>query len=117
MEFVEAPLFTKLVRTYLDDEGYRLLQLTMAQNPEVGSVMQATGGFRKMRWRDPRRGEGKRGGLRVVYYYFPQEEQVWLLTLYDKGEVQDLSAAEKRMLRTAIEHEKQARRGGGRRRT
>lgn len=116
MEFVEAPLFTRLVQTYLDDESYRLLQLTMAQNPEVGSVVQGTGGFRKMRWPDPRRGEGKRGGLRVVYYYFPQDEQVWLLTVYDKGEMQDLNAAEKRLLRTAIELEKQARRGGGRRR-
>lgn len=51
-----------------------------------------------------------------MYYYFPQDEQVWLLTVYDKGEMQDLNAAEKRLLRTAIELEKQARRGGGRRR-
>jgi mRNA-degrading endonuclease RelE of RelBE toxin-antitoxin system len=109
VEFVEAPLFTGLLKKYLDDDGYHLLQLALAQNPEFGAVIQGTGGFRKARWRDERRGKGKRGGLRVIYYHFEEENLVWLLTVYDKSEMEDLSQDQKRLLRTAIEREKQAR--------
>lgn len=69
MEFIEAPLFTQHLGRYLDDEGFRMLQLLLVRNPEAGDVMANSGGFRKMRWQDPRRGKGKRGGLRIVYYY------------------------------------------------
>ncbi len=109
MEFVEAPLFTGLLKSYLDDDGYHLLQLTLARNPKFGAVIQGTGGFRKARWRDERRGKGKRGGLRVIYYHFEKENVIWLLTMYGKGEIEDLSPNEKRLLRTAIEREKRAR--------
>ena len=109
MEFIEAPLFTKLLKRYLDDDSYRLLQLALALDPEKGDLIPDTGGFRKIRWKDERRGEGKRGGLRVVYYHFQHDRQVWLLTLYGKGEMKDLSATEKRLLRAAIEQEKRAR--------
>ena len=67
--FFETPLFTRLLPDYLDDDGYRMLQEALLKNPEKGDVMPGTGGFRKLRWRDPRRGKGKRGGLRVIYYY------------------------------------------------
>jgi hypothetical protein len=39
------------------DEDYRELQLHLAQDPEAGDVIQGTGGFRKMRWVDRRRGQ------------------------------------------------------------
>jgi hypothetical protein len=45
-----------------------------------------TGGFRKVRWADRRRGQGRRGGLRLVYFHFEQDHQLWLLTLYGKGD-------------------------------
>ncbi len=109
MEFIEAPLFTGLLKNYLDDDAYHLLQLALAQNPGLGTVIQSTGGFRKARWRDERRGKGKRGGLRVIYYHFKEEGLVWLLTIYDKSEMEDLSQDEKKLLRTAIEREKRAR--------
>jgi hypothetical protein len=60
-------------------------------------------------WRDSRRRKGKRGGLRIIYYYFRNEGQIWLLTLYDKDEMKDLSAAERGLLRDAIELEKRER--------
>ena len=69
MEFVEAPLFTQLLADYLSDDEYRALQFFLARDPEAGDVIPATGGFRKVCWADRRRGKGKRGGLRVVYYY------------------------------------------------
>lgn len=66
--FLETPLFTRLLGDYLTEESYRELQRALMENPELGVVMPGTGGFRKARWEDARRGKGKRGGLRVIYY-------------------------------------------------
>jgi hypothetical protein len=88
---------------------YRRLQLSLALDPEAGDVMPRTGGCRKLRWADRRRGKGKRGGLRVIYFYLVRDRQIWLLTLYDKDEVIDLSAREKRLLKVMIEEEMQQR--------
>lgn len=109
MEFIEAPAFTRHLSDYLDDEGYREMQMQLAANPELGDLMPGTGGFRKARWVDARRGKGRRGGLRIVYYYFKSEDQIWLMTLYDKNEAADLTAKEKKALKAAIEGELAAR--------
>jgi hypothetical protein len=105
VEFIEAPLFTQFLSGYLEDDQYRRLQLSLALDPEAGDVMPRTGGCRKLRWADRRRGKGKRGGLRVVYFYLVKDRQIWLLTLYDKDEVIDLSAREKRLLKAMIDEE------------
>jgi hypothetical protein len=105
MEFIEAPAFSKYVSGYLNDDEYRELQNRLAAGPEVGDVMPGTGGFRKLRWADPRRGKGRRGGLRVIYYYFPGEQLIWLMTLYDKAEASDLTAKQRQALKNAIEIE------------
>ena len=63
-----------------------------------------------MRFGDPRRGKGKRGGLRVIYCWWDGREQFWLFSLYDKDEVSDLSAREKRMLKGMLDAEREARR-------
>jgi hypothetical protein len=105
VEFIEAPMFTALIAEYMEDDEYRAFQSFLAGEPEAGTVIPGTGGFRKLRWADRRRGKGKRGGLRVIYYYLLTDAQVWLMTLYDKGEVADLSAAEKRLLKAALDAE------------
>ena len=117
MEFIETPLFTQIVSSYLSEDDYRGLQGQLALEPEAGEVIPGTGGFRKLRWRDSRRGKGKRGGLRVIYYHLIADSQIWLFTIYGKGEVDDLSASEKRALKAAIEEETRwrARRRSGRR--
>src|ERR1700690_1284166 len=102
MEFVEAPPFTRHLTEYLNEDGYRELQARLAVNPEVGDLIPGTGGFRKMRWADVRRGKGRRGGLRVIYYYFPFGQQIWLMTLYDKDEASDLSPKQKKALRESV---------------
>lgn len=66
MEFLEAPAFTRYLSEYLDDEGYRRFQRELARKPEAGDLIPGTGGFRKIRWADIRRGKGRRGGLRVI---------------------------------------------------
>lgn len=110
MEFVEAPAFTRHVYQYLSEEAYRRLQNHLALAPESGDMIPGTGGFRKIRWADTWRGKGRRGGLRVIYYHFAQEQQIWLMTLYDKNEAQDLTPREKHALKEAIELELKARR-------
>jgi hypothetical protein len=110
MLFVEAPGFTRLLPAYLTDDQYRRLQEALLADPEAGVVMPQTGGFRKMRWPDPRRGKGTRGGLRIIYYHFIEEAQIWLMTLYAKDELTDLTPAQKRTLKTAISAERHARR-------
>ena len=69
--------------------------------------------FGRFGWADPRRGKGRRGGLRVIYYYFMGEQQIWLMTLYDKSEAADLSPREKQALKSAIEIELRARQAIG----
>ena len=109
MEFVESPAFTRHLSDYLSDEGYRALQSELASNPQAGDLMPGTGGFRKMRWADTRRGKGKRGGLRIIYYCFLSDEEIWLLTLYGKDIASDLSKDEKTQLKKALEAERAAR--------
>jgi hypothetical protein len=84
MEFFEALAFTRYVSSYLTDDEYREMRGRLVSEPETGDMFPGTGGFRKLRWADPKRGKGRRGGLRVIYYYFPGERQIWLMTLYDK---------------------------------
>ncbi len=73
-------------------------------------MIEGTGGLRKIRQPDPRRGKGKRGGLRVIYYWWDGKRQFWLFTLYDKDEMDDLSAKEKKALKDMLKRELEARR-------
>ncbi len=107
--FVELPPFSRLRGDYLSDDGFRSLQDFMMKNPEAGDVIENTGGLRKLRHGDPRRGKGKRGGLRVIYYWWDGGSQFWLFTLYDKDEMEDLSAKDKKALRAMLKAELEAR--------
>ena len=96
--FVELPPFQRYRRHYLDDDDFRLLQFVLLESPEAGDLIQHTGGLRKLRYADDRRGKGKRGGLRVIYYWWPSHRQIWLFTLYSKDEQPDLDLAQRRTL-------------------
>ena len=67
MEFIEATAFTKYVYTYLSEDEYVGLQSFLLQYPEAGQVVPGSGGVRKLRWRMA--GKGKRGGVRIIYYF------------------------------------------------
>lgn len=108
--FVELPAFTRHRPEYLDDEGFRALQNELMEQPEKGDVIEGTGGLRKVRRPDPRRGKGKRGGLRLIYFWWADGLQFWLFTLYDKAGMDDLSAREKALLREMLKRELDARR-------
>lgn len=71
----------------------------MMKHPAVGAVIEGTAGPRNLRRGDPRRGKGRRGGLRVIYYWWDGGSQFWLFTLFDKEEMNDLSARTKQALK------------------
>lgn len=108
--FVELPSFSRHRADYLDDEGFRALQNDIMKNPLAGDVIEGTGGLRKMRHSDPRRGKGKRGGLRVIYFWWEAGRQFWLFTLYNKDEMDDMSPKERKALKEMLKFELEARR-------
>jgi|SRR4051794_32708133 hypothetical protein len=108
--FVELPAFERHRSSYLDDEAFLALQNLLMKQPQAGDSIQDTGGLRKLRFSDARRGKGKRGGLRVIYYWWVTGSQFWLFTVYDKDEMSDLTAQQRKALKTMIKAELEARR-------
>ncbi|WP_438681245.1 toxin [Scandinavium sp.] len=90
--FVEMPPFERHREDYLDDETFRELQILLMLDPFAGDVIQHTGGLRKLRYKDVKRGKGTRGGLRVIYYWWQTRWQFLLFTLYNKNEMAGLTA-------------------------
>jgi hypothetical protein len=108
-EFIEAPAFSRYREDYLDDDELLEVQLTLIANPDAGDLIPDAGGLRKVRWSDKRRSKGKRGGLRIIYYAFLSENEIWLMTLYSKDEMDDLTKVQRRALSMVIQTEKAAR--------
>ena len=108
--FVELPPFERYRADYLVDDAFRRLQQLLMLNPVAGAVIPGTGGLRKLRFPDERRGKGKRGGLRVIYYWWDAGLQFWLFTIYDKDETSDLTKAQREVLKQMIKTELEARR-------
>jgi len=79
-------------------------------NPEAGDQIVGTGGLRKLRYGDSRRGKGKRGGLRVIYYFWTGGPEFWLFTLYDKDEMDDMTPKQREALKERVKGELKMRR-------
>ncbi|MFD2228958.1 type II toxin-antitoxin system RelE/ParE family toxin [Alkalimarinus sediminis] len=107
--FVELPPFERVRKDYWDDNTFRNFQNEMLNNPFSGDVIKGTGGLRKVRFRDEKRRKGKRGGVRVIYYWWKEGAQFWLFTIYGKDEVTDLTNAERKLLAELLRHEIQVR--------
>ena len=107
--FIETTVFTRQWQALgLTEDDLEELQRQIMENPQVGKVIQGTGGIRKMRFTLP--GKGKRGGSRVCYVDFVLYETVYLMTAYGKGEKTDLTETEKQNLKAVVsEIEKQLR--------
>ena len=103
MVFVETSLFSSLVGKYLSDDEYAVLQNELATSPNAGRVIQGTGGLRKIRFRCPGKGKGKRSGARIIYYWYMEKDRIYLLSIYYKGEMTDLTSREKKTLEQLVE--------------
>jgi mRNA-degrading endonuclease RelE of RelBE toxin-antitoxin system len=95
--FVETPIFYRRVQQFLDDDEYAEMQLFLAARPEAGKIIKGSGGLRKLRWAGS--GRGKRGGLRVIYYWWVAEDRISLLLVYPKNEMDDLRADQLKQLK------------------
>jgi mRNA-degrading endonuclease RelE of RelBE toxin-antitoxin system len=102
MEFIEAAAFTKYVYDYLTDEEYLGLQGFLLKYPEFGKIVPGSGGVRKIRWGAS--GKGKSGGVRVIYYFKKQDDEIWLLTIYTKSEMENIPAHILRQIKKEIEN-------------
>lgn len=101
MVFVETPTFTKRVLELLDDEQYSALQMKLARHPDAGPLIPGSGGMRKIRWAAG--GRGKRGGVRLIYYWWVAQDRISMLFVYPKSEQDNLSAEQVKQLRRALE--------------
>jgi hypothetical protein len=93
----ETALFVRQAEAVWDNEERAAFVSFIAANPESGDLIPQTGGVRKIRW--SRAGAGKRGGVRVVYFYHDTNRPLYLLMVYAKAKQENLSPAEKRSVR------------------
>ncbi len=101
MLIIETLAFTRRVTALLSDEEYTAMQWFLRFKPDTGDIIQRTGRARKMRWR--KKGQGKRGGLRVIYFHHAEENTLWMLALYEKKEKEDLSKSDKEVIKQLIQ--------------
>jgi len=93
----ETPVFVRQAKEVWTEAEHDDFVLHIASNPEAGNVIPDTGGVRKVRW--SRAGSGKRGGVRVIYYYHDRDRPLYLLMVYAKARREDLDPDEKRAVR------------------
>ena len=100
MLFIETPTFTRLISSLLEDDDYSKLQEELVKRPDAGDLVKAGGGIRKLRWK--RAGTGKSGGIRVIYYWITEDEQILLLVAYPKSAKDNLTDTETAILKKLV---------------
>lgn len=93
---IELPTYIKKAESCLSKEEQKEVIDYLSVYPEIGVLIQGTGGLRKIRWATS--GQGKSGSVRVIYYYHNQVRPLYLITMFKKNEKQNLSKAEKNKL-------------------
>ncbi|MEO7683149.1 MAG: type II toxin-antitoxin system RelE/ParE family toxin [Gemmatimonadaceae bacterium] len=94
LTFVQTPAYAAAARKLIDDDRQREIELSICANPRAGRL---EAGVRKIRIASA--GRGKRGSLRVVYYYIERKAKVYLLDVFAKSGKSALTAAEKNTAR------------------
>ncbi len=100
LEFIETATFTRLIVELLTEDEYRDLQNDLLDNPEIGDLIKGGGGIRKMRFGTT--GRGKSGGIRVIYYWIKNDDQIYMLVAYPKSKKDNLSDKETAILRDLV---------------
>ena len=100
MLFVETHVFTRELQGFMSDDDYRALQSALLLRPAAGAIIPGGSGLRKLRWGFG--GTGKRGGLRLIYYWHKTEECIYMLLIYPKSCQEDLTQEQLRVLRKLV---------------
>jgi len=108
---VETVQFIKACEGILSEPEKNKLFEEIARTPDKGEVIPGTGGVRKLRFAI--KGKGKRSGARVVYYYYNEDNPVFLFNIYEKGQRIDLTPDEKKYLYNVIQKMKKNMKKGG----
>ncbi len=103
MRIIETPIFTKRVQEILTNEEYRLFQIKIIGDPKAGKIIQGSGGIRKIRWSAS--GRGKRGGSRILYYWYNEQNLFLMLFIFKKNEKDDLTTDQIKILKSIVESE------------
>jgi hypothetical protein len=101
MVIVETPIFTKLINETMSDDEYKELQEALVIKPDLGVLIKSSGGLRKVRWSVD--GRGKRGGVRIIYYWMTENEQLYMMYIFPKNTQENLTDAQTKALRQIIE--------------
>lgn len=97
---VELPLFQRLAADLWDEAEREAFVDFIARSPEAGDVIPDTGGVRKVRWR--RQGTGKRGGVRVIYFFHDVQTPLFLLLVYAKAQREGMTSDQKKQVRALV---------------
>ena len=89
MLIIETSVFTRCVKELLSDDQYAELQAALVVRPDAGNLIPGSHGLRKLRWKID--GGGKRGGIRIIYYWLTADDQLYMLYAYSKTESKDLT--------------------------
>jgi hypothetical protein len=96
----ELPAYLRLAAKLLSDAERQDVIGYLAAFPRAGDLIRETGGIRKLRW--ARSGRGKSGGVRVIYYFHSERMPLYLMTVFAKGERENLSKAERNDLAALV---------------
>jgi hypothetical protein len=102
---VETETFVRQAAGVWSDEERAEFIDHIARRPDAGVVIPDTGGLRKVRW--GRQGSGKRGGVRVVYFYHDLERPLYLLLIYAKAQREDMTPAQRQAAKALVAQLKQ----------
>ncbi len=103
MVFIETSVFTRQIGNLISEDSYLELQNWIAELPTRGSLIQGSSGCRKLRWKTS--GRGKRGGIRVIYYWLKESDQILMLFAYAKSMSADLTQIQVRQLGDLVKQE------------
>jgi mRNA-degrading endonuclease RelE of RelBE toxin-antitoxin system len=106
MVFIETSVFTRQIGNLISDENYSKMQRFLARLPTAGDLIRGSNGCRKLRWKAS--GRGKRGGIRLIYYWIKTDDQILKLVAYSKTTTEDLTPAQIKTLGQLVANELKA---------